>query len=86
MRSAREDGRGHWPRGRRAHPRPPRGLLRALARALEQPERGSVSIRAAAEACRVSDRTVRRWLAGEDWPAPVSARRLERWVEWARRR
>ena len=63
----------------------PRGLPTDLGRAVadllrEQPERGRISIRCAASAVGVSDRTLRRWLAGEDWPAPGAVSRLRRWL------
>lgn len=55
-------------------------ILSDLAAAVRTPVRGVCSIRCAATACSVSDRTVRRWLSGEDWPTPLALRRLAAWL------
>ncbi len=71
-------------RGKRQHPdtRERETVLGEALALLRTPMRGVVSIRVLAEHCRVSDRTVRRWLSGEDWPPPTALRRI---AEWARR-
>lgn len=43
--------------------------------------RGSVSIRALAESLRVSDRTLRRWLRGEDYPTAQASAAVARWLK-----
>jgi hypothetical protein len=48
--------------------------------AVREPIRGRVSIRAAAAAIRTSDRTVRRWLTGEDWPPSTKIKALQKWL------
>lgn len=67
MRSSRRDGRGHWPRGKsrstltvaqRA------AVIRKLRRAAEEQ-----SFRQIARTLGVSDRSIRRILAGEDQPS-----------------
>lgn len=56
-------------------------LLGEISTALRSsPERGRVSLRALAAHCSVSDRTVRRWLAGEDMPDSRAVRRLSAWL------
>lgn len=75
--SARRDGRGHWPAGKRRSDVEPLERRRAVVRLRAAIEKGE-SRRAIARAIGMSDRTVRRWLAGEDWPMAQSARRLAR--------
>lgn len=77
LQSRRRDGRGHWPRGKHRHPAPPAEVLAALRRAHGA---GELSYRVLARRMRVDDRTVRRWAAGEDYPAPALARRLARFL------
>jgi hypothetical protein len=55
-------------------------VLTDVIAALRNPMRGVRSIRAVAAHCRVSDRTVRRWLSGEDWPPPTQIRRMQQWL------
>lgn len=67
MKSRRDDGRGHWPAGkyRSALTAAQRAsVIRRIRKAVEQLE----SIRAVARTLGVSDRSVRRLLAGEDQP------------------
>lgn len=68
-------------RGKRVHPdtRERETVLAEVQRILRVPERSVVSIRALATNCRVSDRTLRRWLSGEDWPPATQVRRLAQW-------
>jgi hypothetical protein len=55
-------------------------VLGDVHRLLAEPVRGEVSIRALATHCGVSDRTLRRWLSGEDWPPATQVTRLAAWV------
>lgn len=78
--SARADGRGGWTPGKRRsgiNVRAKNAFVLLLRRACA---RQDSSIRAVARTLDVSDRTVRRWLSGEDWPASeeiaVLSRRL----------
>ena len=79
--SARADGRGGWPVGKRRHPvgQWPATLarLRAL---LEQPRRGVISRNALAKSVGVSEGTVRRWVSGEDVPSVGMQGAVKRWV------
>lgn len=69
-------------RGVRQHPdtRERQTVLADVLALLRTPQRGVVSIRALADYCRVSDRTVRRWLSGEDWPPATQVRAMAEWV------
>lgn len=49
-------------------------------------EPGRISARTLAQAVGVSDRTVRRWLAGEDRPAPEDQERCRTWAAEQRER
>lgn len=90
--STREDGRGHWPKGKRRN-RPPKdwpSVKRALERLLRNPERGDVatelvrSRRGLAAVLGVSDRQVRRWMSEEDMPSVERVAAIRRWMEhWA---
>jgi transcriptional regulator with XRE-family HTH domain len=75
-------------RGVRQHPEPP-DLPRLLAQIQEITRRairgGSVgpdprSRRELARHLGISDRTIRRWLSGEDVPPPAHIRALRKWV------
>lgn len=68
--------KGHWPAGKTRHPAAATTIA-ALARLLETPIRGSISVRAIAANIGVSDRTLRRWLDGTHNPSPDHARRLK---------
>lgn len=70
--SKRQDGRGHWPKGKRRNPPP----LVDLIPALRQFYRGAGSLRLIADECRVDTKTVRKWLSREWIPNPKSAKRL----------
>lgn len=68
VKSSRKDGRGHWPAGKRRsrlNARARNAFVLDLRRAVA---RKDSSIRSVARLLEVSDRTVRRWLSGEDWP------------------
>ena len=69
-------------RGRRVHPEAADwpALRRRLAAAVRHPEPGR-SRRAAAAACGVSDRTLRRWLAAIDLPAPERLPLIRDWLQ-----
>lgn len=84
--------KGHWPRGRRRHdPSSNWDVIRSrLWLLLDKRGTGSdrtlpasrrVSRHALAKRMRVSDRTVRRWLAGEDFPTARHAAAVDRWCE-----
>ena len=79
--SARRDGRGGWPVGKRRHPvgtwTATLARLRAL---LTQPRRGVVSRNALAKSVGVSEGTVRRWVSAEDIPSPGMQAAVKRWV------
>lgn len=57
-----------WPRGQRRHDTDAARFVGALCREFSARELGRL--------CGVSDRTVRRWAAGEDWPAAEVMGRL----------
>lgn len=67
IKSSREDGRGHWPKGKS------RSTLTAAERAfvLRRLRRAAkdFSIRQIARTLEVSDRSIRRILSGEDQPS-----------------
>lgn len=85
--------KGHWPAGkRRSDVRPVQmaGVMRKLARVLRTEHTGHhprlhaadrVSIKSLARYLDVSDRTVRRWLSGEDWPPAAMVKQIKRWLE-----
>jgi transposase-like protein len=77
MISRRKDGRGHWPRdvrrGVEAHAH--------IARLARLTRTGRLSMRAAARLLGVHERTIRRWVAREDYPYAHHARKLARFVE-----
>jgi ribosome-binding protein aMBF1 (putative translation factor) len=76
MISERRDGRGHWPSGKRRSDitRAQHDRVLAVLRVLLG---RNWSRRRIAQRLAVSDRAVRRWLAGDDWPQETSARRVE---------
>ena len=81
--SARADGRGGWVPGKRRHTDVgdwQRIRLRVVSLLNDHYEPGRVSVRALAAAIGVADRTVRRWLAGEDRPSPEDQERLRTWA------
>lgn len=82
----RDDGRGHWPRGkRRNQPLPQRqinGLMRRLKNKLTPGAKTEgQSINQTAREIGVSDRTLRRWLAGEDNPSAAHLVLLQAWLD-----
>ncbi len=91
MVSSRDDGRGHWPSGKPRNAQTPaqrkraRRVLSRLERALPaRPSRTAViSRRIVADRLGISDRTLRRWLAGEDWPPPHRVVAIERMMSTA---
>ena len=74
--------RGHWPKGK------PRNeavdgwpdLKRKINRLLRNPDRKGRSSRALARHCDVTDRSVRRWLSGEDVPAAEHVASMAMWL------
>ncbi len=83
MKSKRKDSKGHWPAGKRRHEdvvkwsRVRLQLTRLLA---DKHKRGVISARAVAADVGVSDRTIRRYLSGEDRPSPATQRAIAQWV------
>lgn len=91
--SSREDGRGHWPKGKtRNEPAEdwPQ-VQRSLERLLRNPEYGGAGVavadlakvrsrRGLSAALGVSDRQVRRWLAGEDMPGVDRVGAIKQWM------
>jgi hypothetical protein len=55
-------------------------VLADLAAAVRSPDYHGRSIKACARYLKVSDRTVRRWLTGEDWPRMTEVRRVAQWL------
>lgn len=55
-------------------------VLARLEARITPPEPGLRSVRVVAQFCGVSDRTVRRWLSGEDLPAPAALEQVRRWL------
>jgi len=81
--SARADGRGGWPVGKKRHADVgdwQRIRLRVCSLLDDRYEYGRVTVRAIAAAIGVSDRTMRRWLSGEDRPSPEDQERLRAWA------
>lgn len=63
--------KGHWPRGkRRNYAGGTPQIMAALADYLRTNRQAGARQRKLARHLRVSVRTLRRWLAGEDWPPP----------------
>jgi len=60
-------------------------VLSIIGSLVREPVRGVRSIRCAARGAGVSDRTVRRWLAGQHWPARQHLRALMSWARCAAR-
>jgi LmbE family N-acetylglucosaminyl deacetylase len=74
--------KGHWPKGKRRNH--PRGWI-TLVKRLDHYIQERASAKAAARAIGVSDRTIHRWLAGEDVGTEESAaqiRELLRREKW----
>ena len=57
-----------WPRGKRRHATDAARFVGAVV--------GEFSAREVARRCGVSDRTVRRWVSGQDWPDRAALVRL----------
>jgi len=80
--SARRDGRGGWPVGKRRHPVGQWSTTLARLRALlrDHAQRGVVSRNALAAAVGVGEKTVRRWVSGEDVPSAEMQVAVKKWV------
>lgn len=65
--SKRPDGRGHWPAGKRRSSLTP-AAAHAHAKKIRAMAEDLGGYRAVARSLGVSDRTVRRWISGEDYP------------------
>lgn len=80
---------GGWPRGRYRNATDgdnTREVLDALRVLLDtQHARGRVSLRVLSDHLSVSDRTVRRWLSGEDMPPAATLKRVAAWVRRTQR-
>lgn len=83
--------RGHWPRGKRrsdltdAQLRAWHLLRKKLAIIVSANQRGVPgtlrrSCRGLAEHCGVHDRSVRRWLSGEDVPTQACVEKMREWI------
>jgi transcriptional regulator with XRE-family HTH domain len=75
--------KGHWPKGKRRNADSGRwSRVRLSLQALLENHysRGMVSARKLAEDLGVSDRSVRRWLSGEDRPDADTQEAVEQWV------
>jgi hypothetical protein len=86
--SARADGRGGWIPGKRRHADVGdwQRLRIDLAALLDSEyKRGVRTPNALARDLGVCERTVRRWLAGVDRPAPDSQEAVRRWLAEQRR-
>jgi DNA-binding XRE family transcriptional regulator len=88
MTSQRTDGRGHWPAGKRRHPdagtwsRTRLALTKFLDDHYDRRYDG-ISQKQLARDLGVSDRTVRRWLKGEDRPDEETQAAIAQWLaEW----
>jgi hypothetical protein len=59
-----------WPKGKRRHPTDAdvKQIMAELARYIESNRQAGTSKRKMAQSLGVCDRTLRRWLDGEDWP------------------
>lgn len=82
MESARKDGRGHWPAGKRRNPldaRMRQRLRAAIRRALNAPSPNpnrpgrAMSLKEIGALIGVSDKTVARWQRDEDFPPRETA-------------
>jgi hypothetical protein len=85
--SARADGRGGWPTGKRRHPVGtwPATLARLVVLLRDHARRGVVSGNALAAAVGVGEKTVRRWVSGEDLPSAEMQAAVKRWVQKSER-
>lgn len=73
---------GHWQKGVRRSDAAPRAVRRVMRRAVKIMDRyQSASRRALAAHLGVSDRTVRRWIAGEDLPSAADLARVTAWLD-----
>jgi transcriptional regulator with XRE-family HTH domain len=78
--------RGHWPLGKKRNPKMPARLKTRIRKRITPIAGGAYpddvhTVKSIARAIGVSDRTLRRWLAGEDNPSSDHVRRLEEWLE-----
>lgn len=85
--------KGHWPRGKRRNGTDPASaalVLEAVRQKLGAQHTGAggaavhaarrISVRALAAAVGVNERTVRRWLSGEDMPPADRLLAVQSWV------
>lgn len=81
--SARADGRGGWPTGKRRHADGGdwQRLRISLAAYLNDHwQLGVVSNPVIARFCGVTEKSVRRWLSGEDRPPPETQEVIRQWL------
>lgn len=84
MKSKRQDKKGHWPKGKRRNKDAghwSRTRLSAVRLIDDHFLVGSISYRALAAVLSVSDRTVHRWLSGEDRPDAEIQAAIEQWIK-----
>jgi hypothetical protein len=84
--SARADGRGGWPAGKRRHPDVgdwTRLRIQLAAMIADRPSRGPTGVNnvAIGAACGVGEKSVRRWLTGEDRPSPEAQEAIRQWLK-----
>lgn len=89
IKSEREDKRGHWPKGkprnetRQDWPKLRKKLERLLASPARKTPIEEEFVRSRSGLSRwlgVHEKTVRRWLSGEDSPAAETVDRIEQWI------
>ena len=86
--SARADGRGGWPPGKRRHQDVGDWSRLRIDLAALFADAWHFRLRTPTRLARdlgVSEKTVRRWLSGEDRPAPESQEAVRQWLVEARK-
>lgn len=76
--SARRDGRGHWPTGKRRSPLNASDVA-CVVTLVSRAIRSGHSIRRVAKDIGVAQRTISRWIKREDWPTLASANKVRAW-------
>lgn len=88
LKSSRADGRGGWVAGKRRNPDVgdwSRIRIDLVALLNDSPPRGPITCRGLAAVLGVSDRSVRRWVSGEDRPDPATQEAIRTWITEQRR-
>jgi hypothetical protein len=81
--SSRRDGRGGWIKGKRRHADCgdwSRIRISLCALINDRWQMGVISARVLARDLDVSEKTVRRWMAGEDRPIPEMQEAVRQWI------